>query len=285
MTTSRYVLLGKCDDAVGLVSTISEWIRHIEGNILDLEQFVNQESQRFFIRLEWSQEQQRKLEDIRNKFDKEIAQKLQMNFSIHSLESKQRMAIFVSKFDHCLWDLLARYHQPNKKVEIPLIISNHNECEHIAKKFGIDFIQVDFSENNKQDIEAKQQKILEQYKIDFIALARYMQILSNDFVDKWENKIINIHHSFLPAFPGAKPYHQAHKRGVKVIGASAHYVTSELDAGPIIEQEVTRVTHRDDVSRLLNKGQELEKVVLSRAVNLHINRYVIVEKNRTYILV
>ena len=281
---NKYILLGKCDDTVGIVSLISEWIHSIGGNILDLEQFVNQEQKRFFIRLEWSLKEKVPVSELCQQFKSTIGDKLEIQFNINDKSKKSKMAIFVSQLDHCLWDLLARYHQPNTEVEIPVIISNHRTCEKIASMFGIKFIFIDSKTQTKEKMEKQQMEILKENQIDFVVLARYMQILSDSFVKKWENKIINIHHSFLPAFPGAKPYHQAHKRGVKVIGASAHYVTSELDAGPIIEQEVTRVTHRDDVTSLLSKGRELEKVVLSRAVQLHLSYYIIVEKNRTYIL-
>ena len=281
---NKYVLLGKCDDKIGIVAMISEWVHHINGNILDLEQFVHQEDKRFFIRLEWSLENFLDKSKLYENFQKNVAQKLKMQFSIRDKQKNLNMAIFVSRLDHCLWDLLARYHKDSSPAKVSLIVSNHKICEPIAKMFGIKFIFVDFQQQSKEEIEAYQLRVLENYSIDFVVLARYMQVLSDNFIQKWENKIINIHHSFLPAFPGAKPYHQAHRRGVKVVGASAHYVTPELDAGPIIEQEVVRVTHHDDVNRLLNKGQELEKIVLSRAVTLYINHSIIVEKNRTYIL-
>ena len=191
------------------------------------------------------------------------------------------MAVFVSKMSHCLFDILARYTAGEWKVEIPLIISNHEDLRWVAERFGIEYHVLKLNKDNKDEIEAKQLVLLEEKKIDFIVLARYMQILTDKFIESYPNKIINIHHSFLPAFVGARPYHAAYERGVKIIGATSHYVTTELDAGPIIEQDITRITHRDSVENLVRKGQDLEKIVLSHAIESHLKRRILVYKNKT----
>jgi formyltetrahydrofolate deformylase len=193
------------------------------------------------------------------------------------------MAIFVSKMSHCLYDLLARYSADEWQVEIPLIISNHPDMEIVAKRFGIDYYYFPMTKENKAEQETKQLELLKKNNITFCVLARYMQVLSADFIDHYPNKIINIHHSFLPAFAGAKPYHAAHERGVKIIGATSHYVTSELDAGPIIAQDVVHISHKDTVEELIKKGRDLEKIVLSHAVEKHIDRKILAYKNRTVV--
>ena len=193
------------------------------------------------------------------------------------------MAIFVSKMSHCIYDLLARYTAGEWDVEIPLIISNHPDLSIIGKQFNIPFEVIPITKDNKAEQEAKEFELLERYNIDFIVLARYMQVLSEDFIARYPNRIINIHHSFLPAFIGAKPYHQAYERGVKLIGATSHYVTAELDAGPIIEQDIARISHKDSPAELVHKGRDLEKIVLSRAVEKHIQRKILTYKNKTII--
>jgi formyltetrahydrofolate deformylase len=193
------------------------------------------------------------------------------------------MAIFVSKQHHCLYDILSRCQSGEWQVEIPLIISNHPDLELVAKRFNIDYHIISITKANKQAMEQKELELLKEYRIDFIVLARYMQILTWEFIAHYPNRIINIHHSFLPAFPGAKPYHSAFERGVKIIGATSHYVTAELDAGPIIEQDIVRVNHRDSVEDMIRKGRDLEKLVLSRAIWYHINRKIIVHGNRTLV--
>ena len=193
------------------------------------------------------------------------------------------MALLVSKYDHCLYDLLSRYSSNELKVEIPFIMSNHPDLKHIAERFNIKFYNVTVNQENKTSAEKEQLKIFKKYNIDFIVLARYMQILTNLIIDNFQNKIINIHHSFLPAFPGAKPYHSAYERGVKIIGATSHYVTNELDAGPIIEQNTTQVSHLNSIKDFIAKGRDLERIVLSKAVQLHVTRKVMVYKNKTVI--
>lgn len=222
-------------------------------------------------------------EKIGEYFETLIANHLQMNWKLYFSEEIPRMALFVSQMPHCLFDILARYTAGEWDVEIPLIISNHTLLEPVAKRFGIDFYHFPINRENKAEQETLEIELLKKHKVNFIVLARYMQILSQDFVSHFPNRIINIHHSFLPAFAGAKPYHAAHERGVKIIGATSHYVTSDLDAGPIIEQDVTRCSHVDTVENLIRKGRDLEKIVLSQAVYKHLQRKVLVFKNRTVV--
>jgi formyltetrahydrofolate deformylase len=206
-----------------------------------------------------------------------------MEFNLYFSDIQPRMALFVSKMSHCLFDILARYTAGEMNVNIPFIISNHPDLQWVGEKFGIPFHVIPLNKDNREELEKQEMKLLKDAKIDFIVLARYMQIISPDMIKNYPNNIINIHHSFLPAFVGAKPYHAAYERGVKIIGATSHYVTSELDAGPIIEQDVVRVTHKDTVKSFIAKGRDLEKIVLSRAIEKHIDRKVLVYKNKTVI--
>ena len=206
-----------------------------------------------------------------------------MEWELHFSSEIPRMALFVSRLPHCLFDILARWKSQEIRAEIPLIVSNHQDLEPVARQFGVDFAHFDMTRENKAEQEAAQLELLRKHQVGFIVLARYMQILSEDFVRHYPNRIINIHHSFLPAFPGAKPYHQAYERGVKVIGATSHYVTAELDCGPIIAQDIIRVSHQDSVADLVRKGRDLEKLVLSRAVWHHLRHQVLVYQNRTCI--
>jgi len=278
------VLLIHCPDRPGILAVVTEFINQHRGNILYLDQYVNREEKVFFMRVEWDLSE---FEIPRNKieeyFNTLIAGRLEMNFRLYFADVKPRMAIFVSKMSHCLYDLLARYSAGEWRVEIPLIISNHPNMEVVAKRFGIEYHYFPVTKENKAEQEIRQLELLKKHKITFCVLARYMQVLSSDFIDQYPNKIINIHHSFLPAFAGARPYQAAHERGVKVIGATSHYVTSELDAGPIIEQDVVHISHKDNVDDLVKKGRDLEKIVLSRAVEKHIERKVLAYKNRTIV--
>ena len=244
--------------------------------------FNTQEGEKVFF--EWELKDflvpQEKIEDY---FATLYAQKYEMNFRLYFSDTKPRMAIFVSKMSHCLFDLLARYTAGEWNVEIPLIISNHPDLQHVAERFGIPFHLFPITKETKEEQEKKEMELLAKHKITFIVLARYMQVISEQMINAYPNRIINIHHSFLPAFVGAKPYHAAFERGVKIIGATSHYVTTELDAGPIIEQDVVRITHKDTVQDLVNKGKDLEKIVLSRAVQKHIERKVLAYKNKTVI--
>jgi len=236
------------------------------------------------MRIEWELKDflvpQEKIEDY---FRTLYGQKYEMDFRLYFSDVKPRMAIFVSKLSHCLFDMLARYTAGEWNVEIPLIISNHPDLQHVAERFGIPFYLFPITKETKEEQERKEMALLAKHKITFIVLARYMQVISEQMINAYPNKIINIHHSFLPAFVGAKPYHAAFQRGVKIIGATSHYVTTELDAGPIIEQDVVRITHKDSIEDLVNKGKDLEKIVLSRAVQKHIERKVLAYKNKTVI--
>jgi formyltetrahydrofolate deformylase len=277
-------ILMHCPDQRGIVAKVTEFLCENSGNIVYLEQHVDHQEEVFFMRIEWDLENfaipQEKIADY---FDTLIAQRYNMTWSIYFSDQVPRMAIFVSKMSHCLFDILARYRAGEWKVDIPFILSNHPEMEPVAKQFGIDYHFFPLDASNKKEQESKEIRLLKENKIDFIVLARYMQVLSEDFISQYPHRIINIHHSFLPAFPGAKPYHSAYERGVKIIGATSHYVTADLDAGPIIEQDVVRISHMDTIKNLIRKGQDLEKIVLSRAVYAHLQRKTLVYKNRTMI--
>jgi formyltetrahydrofolate deformylase len=220
---------------------------------------------------------------IEEYFSTLYATKYSMNFRLYFNNYKPKMAIFVSKMSHCIYDLLARYTAGEWKVEIPLIVSNHADLESVGKRFDIPFHVFPITKENKKEQEDAELKLLKENKIDFIVLARYMQVITEKMINQYPNRIINIHHSFLPAFVGAKPYHAAFERGVKLIGATSHYITSDLDAGPIIGQDIARISHKDTVQRLIRKGQDLEKIVLSRAVEKHIQRKVLTYKNKTVV--
>lgn len=282
MKTAKLLL--HCPDKPGILAEVTDFITVNKGNIIYLDQYVDHVENIFFMRIEWELKNflipQEKIEDY---FATLYAQKYEMFFRLYFSDTKPRMAIFVSKMSHCLFDLLARYTAGEWNVEIPLIISNHPDLQHVAERFGIPFYLFPITKETKEEQEKKEMELLAKHKVNFIVLARYMQVISERMIDAYPNRIINIHHSFLPAFVGAKPYHAAFERGVKIIGATGHYVTTELDAGPIIEQDVVRITHKDTVEDLVNKGKDLEKIVLSRAVQKHIERKVLAYKNKTVI--
>lgn len=278
------ILLIHCPDMKGVVSSVTDFIFRNNGNILYLDQHVDPVKDIFFMRVEWDlSEFQIQREKIGESFGSGPGNHFNMQWRLHFSGEFPRMAVFVSKLPHCLYDILARYKSGELRVDIPLIISNHMDLKSVAHQFGIPFHHTEITPQNKSDQEGVQLALMKKHKVNLIVLARYMQILTKDFVDQYPNRIINIHHSFLPAFPGAKPYHSAYDRGVKVIGATSHYVTSELDAGPIIEQDVTRVSHTDSVEDLIRKGRDLEKLVLSRAIWSHVGRKTLVYGNRTVI--
>ncbi|MDD4224769.1 MAG: formyltetrahydrofolate deformylase [Mariniphaga sp.] len=278
------ILLIHCPDKQGILATVTEFLNNNRGNIIYLDQHVDRQEKVFHMRVEWELDGFAIPPDkIGEYFNTLIAASLDMNWRLYFSEEIPKMALFVSKMPHCLFDILARYTAGEWDVEIPLIISNHELLKPVAERFGIDFYFFPVTNENKEEQENKELELLKKYNIDFLVLARYMQILSEEFVKNFPNKIINIHHSFLPAFAGAKPYHAAHERGVKIIGATSHYVTSELDAGPIIEQNVTRCSHIDTVEKLIRKGRDLEKIVLSQAVYKHLQRKILVYKNRTVV--
>ena len=282
MTTAKLLL--HCPDKPGILAEVTDFITVNKGNIIYLDQYVDHVENIFFMRIEWELKDflvpQEKIEDY---FRTLYGQKYEMDFRLYFSDVKPRMAIFVSKLSHCLFDILARYTAGEWNVEIPLIISNHPDLQHVAERFGIPFYLFPITKETKEEQERKEMELLAKHKITFIVLARYMQVISEQMINAYPNKIINIHHSFLPAFVGAKPYHAAFQRGVKIIGATSHYVTTELDAGPIIEQDVVRITHKDAIEDLVNKGKDLEKIVLSRAVQKHIDRKVLAYKNKTVI--
>lgn len=277
-------LLINCPDKKGIIATVTNFILSKKGNTVYVEQHVDRELGEFFMRLECEFDtQSRELEDFKETFHKHVAENYSIKWQMHDTEKKENMALFVSKYDHCLYDILSRHASGELHVNIPLIISNHEDLRSIADNFGIPFKYIPVTKATKDEAEAKQFQLLKEHNIGFIVLARYMQILSPNFVNQYQNKIINIHHSFLPAFPGAKPYHSAYKRGVKIIGATSHYVTSDLDEGPIIEQEIVRVSHVHNVKDFIDKGRDLEKIVLSRAIKYHIEHKVLVYSNKTVI--
>ena len=282
MTTAKLLL--HCPDKPGILAEVTDFITVNKGNIIYLDQYVDHVENIFFMRIEWELKDflvpQEKIEDY---FRTLYGQKYEMDFRLYFSDVKPRMAIFVSKLSHCLFDMLARYTAGEWNVEIPLIISNHPDLQHVAERFGIPFYLFPITKETKEEQERKEMELLAKHKITFIVLARYMQVISEQMINAYPNKIINIHHSFLPAFVGAKPYHAAFQRGGKIIGATSHYVTTELDAGPIIEQDVVRITHKDAIEDLVNKGKDLEKIVLSRAVQKHIERKVLAYKNKTVI--
>ena len=282
MTTAKLLL--HCPDKPGILAEVTDFITVNKGNIIYLDQYVDHVENIFFMRIEWELKDflvpQEKIEDY---FRTLYGQKYEMDFRLYFSDVKPRMAIFVSKLSHCLFDMLARYTAGEWNVEIPLIISNHPDLQHVAERFGIPFYLFPITKETKEEQERKEMELLAKHKITFIVLERYMQVISEQMINAYPNKIINIHHSFLPAFVGAKPYHAAFQRGVKIIGATSHYVTTELDAGPIIEQDVVRITHKDSIEDLVNKGKDLEKIVLSRAVQKHIERKVLAYKNKTVI--
>jgi len=284
ITSNTAILRIHCSDQKGIVASVTDFLYKNAGNIIYLDQHVDRENSIFFIRVEWDlKDFLIPTEKINDYFDTLIAAKYAMQFKLYFSNKPPRMAIFVSKLSHCIYDILARTQALEWQVEIPLIVSNHNDLSYIAKQFAIDFYYLPINSSNKLEQEKRELELLQQYNIDFIVLARYMQIVSGFLIQQYPDHIINIHHSFLPAFPGAKPYHSAFERGVKIIGATSHYVTEELDAGPIIDQDVARITHKDSINNLVRKGKDLEKLVLSRAIRLHIERKILVYGNKTIV--
>ena len=281
---STATMLIHCPDEKGIILSVTNYISSNNGNIVDLDQHVDSEQKIFFMRVEWTlSDFNIPRENISAHFGSAVAQKYQMKYTVYFRDEKIRMALMVSKMDHCFNDILSRYKSGEWNSEIPVIISNHPDMEDTANRFGIPYHYIPVSKQNKIEQEKMQLQLLSDHNIDFVVLARYMQILSENFIKNYSNRIINIHHSFLPAFPGAKPYHSAHERGVKIIGATSHYVTKELDAGPIIAQSTANISHKDRVEDLVRKGRDIEKVVLSRAIWYHVNRRILSYGNRTII--
>jgi len=277
------ILLISCPDRKGIVAAITNFIYQNNGNIEHADQHIDFQTNTFFMRIEWSLKGFNIPQDkIAEEFTS-IAEKFSMNWKLYFSSQIPRMAIFVSRHLHCLYDLLYRYQSNQFRCKIPLVISNYPYAQKLVSHFGINFFEFHIDKENRLKQEEEEIALLKKENIELVVLARYDRILSEQFVNEFPNQIINIHHSFLPAFVGKNPYRQAYERGVKIIGATSHYVTKELDAGPIIEQDVVRVTHRDSLEDLKRKGEDLEKIVLSRAVKWHLERKILVYNNKTVI--
>jgi len=278
------ILLLHCEDQKGIVAAITDFLHKNDGNIISLDEHVDRENNHFFMRVEWQLDgfgiPKEKIGDY---FQTMIANRSDLNFDIKFKSIVPRVAIFVSKYSHCLFDLMSRYESKEWNIEIPLIISNHDKFAYVAERYGIPFHHFPINKANKKKIEEQEHHLLKKHKVDLIILARYMQILSSDFCKRFQEMIINIHHSTLPAFAGANPYRAAYTRGVKFMGATAHYVTAELDAGPIITQGVIPISHVDGISDMKRKGKDIEKIVLADAVWAHLNHKVITYQNKTVV--
>lgn len=280
----KITILIHCKDQKAIIASVTNYIASIGGNIIYLDQHVDADENVFFMRLECELSAKNwDINAIKKDFKKNLAEPFEMTWKIYPQDQKPKMALFVSKYDHCLFDILGRYLAGELPLEISVIISNHEDLRAVADRFSIPFHCVPFTKETKIEGEKKQIELLKKYEIDFIVLARYMQIITPKLIKIYKHKIINIHHSFLPAFPGAKPYHSAFKRGVKIIGATSHYVTEELDEGPIIEQDISRVLHSHSIEDFIMKGRDIERTVLARAIKLHAERKTIVYNNKTVV--
>jgi len=277
------ILLISSPDQKGITASVTQFIFEHHGNILHADQHIDDQDNIFFMRIEFSLDGFKlKRDEIEDAFNP-IAKKFKMNWKLHFSDENIRMAVFVSKPLHCLYDIIFRHKTSQLRCDLPLIISNHKEASDLATKFDIKYVYIPKDKNNKLEQEKKEMDLLAQEKIDLIVLARYHQIFTKNFVESFPHQIINIHHSFLPAFVGKNPYAQAYKKGVKIIGATSHYVTQDLDQGPIIEQQTVRISHRDTLDDLKHKGQDLEKVVLYRALRWHMERKVLCYDNKTVV--
>jgi len=278
------ILLIHCPDNKGIVAQVTAFINDNNGNIITLDEHVDRLDKIFYMRVEWELDgfliPEQKIADF---FVTLIAERYKMSWKLYFSSQQPRMAIFVSRLSHCLYDILSRVYAGEWEVDIPLIISNHRDLEPIARQFNIPFFHIDKESGNKAEKERIELDLLEKHQVTFVVLARYMQILSPQFVKEYPNKIINIHHSFLPAFAGNNPYKQAYERGVKIIGATSHYVTNDLDDGPIIEQDIIRITHKDTVNDLVRKGRDLERIILARALFYHAQHRILVHGKKTII--
>jgi len=281
---NRLILLMYCPDQKGIIASVTNFIHQHNGNITYIDQYVDRSRDAFFMRMIVEGTSiTNDFKTFKNSFVSELGKSFQLKCNFYQERKIPKMGVFTSKYDHCLYDILTQQRSGKLKCKIPFIISNHIDLEGIALQFDIPFYHIPVTKQNKKVAEEKQLEILQQYEVDFIVLARYMQIVSSKLIDLYPSKIINIHHSFLPAFPGARPYHSAFNRGVKIIGATSHYVTEELDAGPIIEQDITRVSHEHEVADLIDKGQDLERIVLLRGLKLHCDRKIMVYNNKTVV--
>lgn len=283
MPADTAILLIHSPDQPGLVHDVTGFIFAHGGNIVDLQQHIDPTENAFFMRVAWTLKNfTLDPEEIAPRFSI-IARRHQLRWNLHFASNRHRLALFVSKESHCLYDLLSRHESGELPVDIPLIVSNHDLLRSAAERFNIPFHHLPITADTKAEVEQKQLQLMRDHQIDTVVLARYMQILSSEFITAFPQDIINIHHSFLPAFVGAKPYHQAYERGVKIIGATSHYVTADLDQGPIIHQDVTRVTHEDNVSDLVRIGRDLEKNVLAKALWFHVSNKVLTYRNKTIV--
>lgn len=282
MNRQTAIVLVSCPDQRGLVAKIANFIYANGGNIIHADQHTDFAAGLFLTRIEWQLEGFNLPRELIAPAFASVAQPLQADWKLHFSDTVPRIAIWVSRQEHCLFDLILRQQAGEFEAEIGLIISNHPDLKIVAEQFGIDYHHIPINKENKQEGEARQLELLQQYNIDLVVLAKYMQIVSPEFIAQFP-QIINIHHSFLPAFVGANPYHKAYERGVKIIGATAHYVTADLDAGPIIEQDVVRISHRDEVDDLIRKGKDLERIVLARAVRSHLQNRVLIYHNKTVV--
>ena len=281
---NQITLLMYCTDQKGIIAAVTNFIHQSQGNITYIDQYVDRPNAAFFMRVECDlNSNDFNFQGFKDKFQQDLGYRFSLHCDFYLKKQKPKMAVFVSKYDHCLYDILAKQQSGELAAVIPFILSNHLDLKIIAQRFDIPFFHIPINKDNKPKAEAKQLALLKEHQVDFIVLARYMQIVSSQLIDHFTHKIINIHHSFLPAFPGAKPYHSAFERGVKIIGATSHYVTEELDAGPIIEQDIARVTHLNSIADFIEKGRDLERIVLLRALKLHVNRKVMVYGNKTVV--
>jgi len=278
------ILLLHCADQKGIVASVTDFLDKNNGNIISLDEHVDHDADHFFMRVEWQLEgfliPRDKISDY---VETLIAKRFDLSFEVKFKNTKPRIALFVSKYSHCLFDILSRYESKEWDIEIPLIISNHEKFAYIGERYDIPYHHFKLTKDNRKEIEAQEYHLLKTHDVDMIVLARYMQILSDDFCSRFENRIINIHHSSLPAFAGADPYRAAYLRGVKFMGATAHYVTAELDAGPIITQDVISISHNDSIKDMKRKGKDIEKIVLANAIWAHINNKIITYQNRTVV--
>lgn len=281
--TDTAILRVSCRDQPGIVAALSEFLFRNEGNIVDIDQHVDSENESFFMRVEWETEGFSVTREEIPDALRPLVERYELKWSLSFSEVKPRVALFVTKENHCLYDLLSRHESGELRMDLPLIVSNRVDLREVAERFGIPFHHLPITKETKAEQEKRQIELLREHEVELVVLARYMQILSPLMTEAFPNRIINIHHSFLPAFPGARPYHSAHRRGVKLVGATSHYVTEELDEGPIIAQGVTPVSHSDSVQDFVRKGRALEQSVLSRAVWLHLNRRTLVDSNRTIV--
>jgi formyltetrahydrofolate deformylase len=277
------ILLISCPDQKGITAKITDFVFSNDGNIVHADQHIDEQTSTFFMRIEWQLDGFKIARQDINKSFQAIASQFSMDWSLYFSEDVPKLAIFVSKHTHLLYDLLLRHQEGQFACQIPVVISNHPYAQKIAESFNVKFFHFPKSDHNKAEVEKEEARILEQEGVELVVLARYMQIFSHDFIKKFSHRMLNIHHSFLPAFAGGNPYQQAYRRGVKIIGATSHYVTHDLDAGPIIEQDTVRVSHRDSLDDLKRKGKDLEKIVLSRAVRWYLERKILTYNNKTVI--